>query len=239
MWPGDPGSVSGTAAAHDQQVFEDRARRARAHREALGRLIEPFAQIDPAVRSERPNRSTRLAVERPEIAAIRDEHPIPVDRDAAVAEPAAGPGAAARIELPDLASGGRVERDHLQRRRRGVQHAVDDDRVALHLRSFERVARIVGPGHAQRRHVVAMDLRERRVADVVGAAVHRPTRVGGGDARLKASRCGNEKKAEGDDVQREGSSRSESGHAFAHRDARRLYLRKISRSRSCGIASAR
>ena len=48
------------------------------------------------------------------------------------------------------APGRGVEREHAQLRRRRVEHAVRDDRLALHLGALERVARVVGPGDLQR-----------------------------------------------------------------------------------------
>ena len=164
-------------AAHDQQIFEDDAGRAGAHAQRVRRLVEPLAQVDAAAGAERGDRRARPLVERPEKAPVAHEHAVPVHRDAPMPEPGSGRRTAARVELPDLASGLRVDRDHLQRRRRGIEHAVDDDRVALHLGALEGVVRVVGPGDLERRDVVPIDLRERGVADVVDAAVDRPRHI--------------------------------------------------------------
>src|SRR5262249_48350892 len=125
-------------------------------------------------------------VERVQPVAIGDEHAIVVRGHAAMAEPRAAGGAAARIELPELPAGRCVQRDHLQRRRGRIEHAADDHGVALHLRTLEGVVRIVGPCDLQPGDVLAIDLRQRRIANVVGAAVHRPAQVAGG--RLKKDR---------------------------------------------------
>src|SRR4029077_13066529 len=123
--------------------------RARADAQLLRRLIETFTQVDPAVGAEGLDRLAGLLVQRPEEAAVADEDAILVHRDAAVPEARRAGRAVARIEFPDLAAVGRVDRDHLQRRRRGVEHAVHDDRVALHLGALEGIVRVVGPRDAQ------------------------------------------------------------------------------------------
>ncbi len=168
---GRAGQRLGDARAHDEHVLEDRSRCARA---ALGCHAEAFAQVNASRSPERRDRLAGLLIQRVEPVAIRDEHAILVHGHAAVSESRGRRRAAAWIELPDLASRGRVHGDHLERRRRRVEHAVDDDRVALHLRGLERIVRVVRPRGLQLRDVVAVDLRERGIADVVDAAVDGP-----------------------------------------------------------------
>src|SRR4029077_4662035 len=94
------------AAAHDQQVLEDRSGRARADAQLLRRLIETFTQVDPAVGAEGLDRLAGLLVQRPEETAVADEDAILVHRDAAVPEARRAGRAVARIEFPDLGAGG-------------------------------------------------------------------------------------------------------------------------------------
>ncbi len=109
--------------------------------------------------------------------SIGDEEPIPVHGDPAMAEPGPRRGAAARIETPELAPGLGVEGDDFHRGSRRVEHALDDDRVALHLRTLERIAAVVDPSDLEAGNVAAIDLDERRVAAVAGAAVQWPVGV--------------------------------------------------------------
>ena len=46
-----------------------------------------------------------------------------------------------------------------------LQYAVDNDRIALHLRSFERITRIKCPGNLELLDVGAIDLIKTRIAD--------------------------------------------------------------------------
>ena len=73
MWPGEPGSVSGTLLPDVVQVLEYNARRAGAHRQPIGGTIEPVAEIDPAAGAERRNRLASLLVERIEPLVRADE----------------------------------------------------------------------------------------------------------------------------------------------------------------------
>jgi len=161
----------GNAAAHDQQVLEYRARRARAD------AAEAFAQVDAPVSAEGRDRHARLPIDGPQPVAVSDEHAVLVNRDAAMTETRTARRAAARIELPDLAAGCGIHRHHFQRRRCRVEHAVHDHRVALHLRALECIMRVVGPRDLQLPDVVPVDVRERRVADVVHTAMHRPLSI--------------------------------------------------------------
>ena len=79
----------GNAAAEDDEIVEDRPRRAGAHARTFDRQPEAFTKIDPARAAERLDRPARLAIERVEEVAIRDEDAILVNRDAAMAEPRA------------------------------------------------------------------------------------------------------------------------------------------------------
>ena len=83
-------------------------------------------------------------------------------------------GAAARVEAPDLAARCRIEGHHTHLRCGGVEHAIRYDRVALHFRPLKRIVRIVNPRHFQLRHVAAIHLRQRRIANVVRAAIDGP-----------------------------------------------------------------
>ena len=171
------GQRFGHAAAEDQHVFEDRARCAGAHGHAIDGLAEPLAEIDAATGAERVDRLSSLPIDRPQEIAIGHEDAIVVDGDAAMAEPGARPAAAGRIEPPAFAARRGIDRGHLQRRRRHIERPVNDDGIALHLGALEVIAGFVGPRHLQAIDVAAVDLIERREADVVAPAVHRPAGV--------------------------------------------------------------
>ena len=91
----------------------------------------------------------------------------------------------ARIELPAQGAGRGVERDDLVLRRRREQDAVDDDRVRLEAAGL---ARIVRPRDLEGPHVRPVDLREGRVANLLGsAAVRGPSHLGALGARRRAT----------------------------------------------------
>ncbi len=129
---GRTGQRFGNAAADDHQIFEDGGGAARAYAGAFGRHAQALTQIDAAVVAERSDRLSRPCIQGVEVVPIGNEDAVLVHRDAAVAESSARRGAATGIEGPPFAAGFRVQRHHLHRRRRRVEHAVDDDRVALH-----------------------------------------------------------------------------------------------------------
>ena len=167
----------GHAARQDEHVLEHDAGRAGAHAQALGRLAETLAQIDAAVGAEGRNRPAGGLVEGDEPVAVSDEHAVGVHGDAAMPEARARRRPAARIVGPELLAGVGGKGHDLHRRRGGVEHAVDDHRVALHLRGGEVVAALVGPGDLQLGDVLAGDLSKRGVARVARSAVHRPVGV--------------------------------------------------------------
>src|SRR5207247_5988432 len=70
------------AAAHNQEILEHDAWRAGADGQFLRRLIEPFPEIDAAVRAERPDRRSRCPGQRTQRTALSDEHTTRVHRDA-------------------------------------------------------------------------------------------------------------------------------------------------------------
>ena len=158
---GRSGQRLGNAAPENEEVFEDRARRAGAHAQPLGGLAQSLAQIDPALIAEGGHGLACFAVERPQKTAVRHEDAIVVNGDAAVARACARTASARRVERPHLTPGSRVDRSDAQRRRRDVEHAAHHDRVALHLRAAERILRVVGPRDLQLTHVGAGDLGER------------------------------------------------------------------------------
>ncbi len=113
----------------------------------------------------------------------RDKNAVLANRDAAMPEAPPGRLALIRIEVPQFLAGGRLQRDHMHRRRGGIQHAIHDNRIALHLRIFERVSRIVRPGHLQLVDIPPPHLRECGVTDVVRSAVDGPLRITGASSR--------------------------------------------------------
>src|SRR5262249_5816305 len=75
-----------------------------------------------------------------------------------------------RIETPMRLAGCCVERNDAQCRRGGIEHAVNDDRITLHLRSLENVASVKCPGNLQLMDILPIDLTEPRIANIVPAA---------------------------------------------------------------------
>jgi len=135
------------------------------------------AQVHPPVGAERRDLLARAPVECVQAIAVVEDHAITVTTTPMTDARQRG-RAVVGIEAPQLLARRRVEREHVHLGRRGVQDAVDHDRIGLHLRPVELVVRLVRPGHFQARHVGRRDLAERRVVSVVGvAAVHGP--VGG------------------------------------------------------------
>ena len=74
-------------------------------------------------------------------------------------------GAIVGIETPALLAGCGVERDDAQLRCCSVEHPMNDDRITLHLRSLESVARVKCPGDLQLLDILPIDLVERRIAN--------------------------------------------------------------------------
>ena len=187
MWPGVPGSVSGTLAGMI-------SRSSKTTPGVLALTLSPSTgRPSPSRRSMRPFVPKegigwpRLPVERVQEVAIGDEDAIlctvtPRCRNRVRA------GRRARIEPPDLLAGRRIRprppsssassRRARRRRRWGCSH----------LRVLERVAAVVGPRDLQGLHIGLVDLRQRREADVVLAAIDRPVDVG--SALFRRSRGG-------------------------------------------------
>ena len=127
-----------------------------------------------AVIAEGLDRLPGALVERPELVPVREEDAVVVHQDAAMAETARSL-AAGGIEAPQLAPGRRVEGEDAELGARRVEHAVDDNRIRLHLRARELVVCLIRPRDLQPGDVRRRDLRERGIMVVVGgAAVHRP-----------------------------------------------------------------
>ena len=183
MSPGEPGRVSGTVLPMIQQVFEDLAGTAGADGHVFGRAIEPFPKIDAAVVAEPLNRFTCATVERPQVIAMADEHAVFIYGDAAMAIAPLWLVALIGVETPDFTPGLGIERDHAQLGRGGIEDAIDDDGIALHLRIFEGVVRVVRPDNLKAGDVIAIDLLQLGIADVIRAAIDRPLDVGGLDKR--------------------------------------------------------
>ena len=206
----------------DDDVLVDAAGRAGEHGEAGGVGVEPEAQIDAALLAERRDGRARVGVERIQVrpgphqdalvgalgpvgdAAI---HP---DRVRAIAA-----GLREGIEDPLLRARGRIECEDLQLGRRGIEHAVDDDRVALDLRAVvgAAIAGPVGPGDLQARDVGRSDQVGGRVLRVRGVgAVRAPVDLR--DTRLRP------RMSTGQNDDREGD---QGGQSATHREVVAVY----------------
>ena len=187
----------GHRAADDEQVFEHYARRAGAHREPFHRTAESLTQVHPSTVAEGRDGAPGFAIEGVEAVAVIEDHAITGHHHAAMAEARGGRRSVVGIEAPDRHAGGGVERDDVQLGRRGIHHAIDHDRIRLHLRAGERVLGVVCPRHLQLLHVGRRDLAQRGVVRVIlAAAVHGP--VGGAPGGLGLQRGrGKEKQNQG------------------------------------------
>ena len=184
MWPGVPGSVSGTLLGRISTSSNTTPGVLALTLSPSAGLPRPSRRVDASRRAERRNRQAGGLVERDEEVAVGDEHAVGVHGHAAMPEARARGGAAARVVLPDLLAGHSVHRHHLHGGRGDVEHAIDHHRIALHLGGREVVAALVGPGHLELRHVVLGDLGERREASVARTAIDGPVgRCGGAGAQ--------------------------------------------------------
>src|SRR4051812_33681676 len=68
-----------------------------------------------------------------------------------------------RIKMPALAAVRGVDREKFQLRRRSVEHAVDDQRVALDLAVLLRIPGVKHPRWHEPRHILAINLTQRGV----------------------------------------------------------------------------
>ena len=94
-----------------------------------------------------------------------------------------------RAETPDQFAGGGVEGKDPKLGRCGVEDAVHDDGIALHLGILKCVAGVVFPGYLQAVHVAAVDLLEGGVMNVVRSATGNPPGAVGFWRRGLALRC--------------------------------------------------
>ena len=174
------------AHPYDQQVPEDDARRVRHQGEAPRVAAQPLHQVHRAVAPKRPRPPARPGIQRMQVVAVPVDHAtvraVRPMHQAAIHARLGQPGVPDRIKPPQLAARRRIQREALKVRRRPVQHAVHDQRVALDLGAVVRVgsARAIRPGHPQPCHVRGREvaqrgiMRRRLVAEVGG-----PGNVGG------------------------------------------------------------
>ena len=123
--------------AHDEQVAVEDARRRGLQREAAHIPAEVALEVDRSAFAEGGHTPSRPRVEAMEEVVVAVEDP-PVRAVGPVDQPAvhaalARPFHGRRIEPPQLTPAGRIEREQLEIRRGAVEHAVDDQRIALDL----------------------------------------------------------------------------------------------------------
>ena len=122
----------------NEQIAIDDARCGREHEKLAGVATQPFSNVHPAISTKPVDRHSRACIYgkkvmagRKQNAAIGAVRPI---NNAAVNSHRTAPGAVREwIETPQLAPARGVERKQLQLRRRAVQYAIEDQRVALDL----------------------------------------------------------------------------------------------------------
>ena len=141
---------------------------------------EPFL---PSLRLHRPDHRAGPLIEREELAVqLADEHLAVAQADAAARPPAADGGdlvVELRLIAPQRLTRLDADRKHIVCARDDVDDAVVDDRLGLAgiLDAHARAIEPRPPDGLELRHVVAIDLRQRRVAAVVQvAAVGQPAR---------------------------------------------------------------
>src|SRR5579862_7024286 len=110
---------------------------------------------------------------------MAEEDAVLIGRDAAMPVATLWVIAQIRIEAPDFAASLGIQRDYTQLRRSGIEHAIHNDGIALHLRILESVMRVIGPRHLKMPDVIAIDLLQLGITDVVRAAINGPFDVGG------------------------------------------------------------
>src|SRR5450432_776456 len=175
---GRTGQSFGNGAAKDDGVLKNYAGAAGADGDVVGRAVQALPQIDAAVIAKIGDGLAGRLVQRPEKIAVREEDAILIYGDAAIADVARDLLSVIWIEVPDLHAGFGVEGHHAKFGSGGVEDAIDDDGIALHLRIFEGIVRVVGPGNLQAGDIAGRDLLQSRVADVVRAAVDAPFDIG-------------------------------------------------------------
>src|SRR4030095_3995141 len=173
------GQCLASQSADDQHVFVNGAGGGVADRDLPG--VAPdntFAQIDASLLAEARRRLSGFRVERIEPMPKPEEYSLisavfPIHH-ASVAHLAQRPPALVRVEAPDQFPVPGVERDHAQLRRGRVHYAVNDDRIALHLGAGKLIARIEPPGDFELMDVVAGDLIQRRIVNILRPAAEHP-----------------------------------------------------------------
>ena len=167
---GRSGSRAFTEAhAHDQEIAVDDARRGGLHGKPGDIATEIALEVNGSAVAKRWNalagrginrvEETIVAVEN---AALRSGAPV---NEAAIDARLRDAFHRGRIETPQLTAGRGVEREELQVGRRAVEHAVDDERIALNLRAVVGIhaARAKRPRDFELRDIARRDLLQRRV----------------------------------------------------------------------------
>ncbi len=107
------------------------------------------------------------------------EYAIVVNGHTAMPESPLDSDAAAGIEAPDFLSRDSIKRNHTHLRSGRIQQAIHHNRIALHLRIFERIMSVIGPGDLEPTYIFTIDLRQRRITDVIETAINWPFRISG------------------------------------------------------------
>lgn len=102
-----------------------------------------------------------------EIVAVSEKHAVFIDCHAAMPIAALRRACRVRVEGPDLSPSLRIQGQPAELGRGGVKDATPNDGIALDLRAFEGIVRVVGPRDFQALHVRGRDLRQLGIANVL------------------------------------------------------------------------
>ena len=185
------GRTFAKAHAHDEEIAEEHAGRVGLQGEPTDVAAEIGLEVDGAFPAEAWDALAGRGVERVEVAVVGVEDPailaINPEDETAVHSGLGDALDRSRVEPPQLTARCGVQREGLEVGRGAVEHAVDDEGVALDLGAVVRVhtAGAVGPGHFQFGDVARRNLPECRVVGAglvaeVGAPVGIRSRQGNG-----------------------------------------------------------
>jgi hypothetical protein len=156
--------------AENEQIPVNGARRTGIHKQLLRLPSKAFPQVDASATPEafdQLSRTSSNSIEpRPGCEQDASLGPVlPINHTAIDTRIAFVGARGERIKLPESSTRGSVKRKHFEVWRSAVQYALDDDRIALNLRSIvvSLIVRIVGPGDFKSLNIRPVDLSKPRI----------------------------------------------------------------------------